>query len=128
MKKRLIFLPFLVLLMGADNCEYKKPSAIKYPQKVEESRNPLVGYDMSVAITIGNHSYIPLNLYADLYGTPNEHVAKILGVIDAFEKSHPDRDTVSWQLDKQQNSGSLPAYISGIWIDHKPRIKLRPVN
>jgi len=76
-------------------------------------------YDLSVAVTVGNHTYIPLNIY----GRPDDHLPEILGVLDAFEKRHPDLEVTSWNLLRDQQAFTTSPYIYGIWINHRPRAK-----
>lgn len=68
-------------------------------------------------ITVGNHSYIPMNIF----NTPSERVMSILEVLQRFENLYPDVRVTGWKIEKQQNSFASTSYIFGLWIDHEPR-------
>lgn len=73
--------------------------------------------NLSVAITIGNHTYIPLNLPGDA----DQNVRSILAVLAAFEKSHSEFKVTGWSIEKQQSAYMEPAFVFGLWVDHEPR-------
>ena len=79
-------------------------------------------YDMTVCVTNGNNSYIPLNFYRC---DPDEKVQEILGALKAFEEAHPDLEVVYWSVEKQQWAHATTARVSGIWVHHR-KVKLPP--
>ncbi|MBI2450107.1 MAG: hypothetical protein HYV47_01065 [Candidatus Nealsonbacteria bacterium] len=106
-----VYLLFIILLIAFTGCG---PSTLKPPVELEPGEQQ---YDMSVVQTIGNRSYIPLNIS----GNPSEHISTILGVLTAFENAHPELEIVSWYIEKQQKAYITSNYIFGIWVDHRLR-------
>ncbi len=91
-----------------------KPSAIRTVGATLQAQ-----YDLSVVVTVGNHSYVPLNID----GEAKDNVQNILGALDAFEKAHPELEVTSWSLLSRQASYSTYGYTYGIWVNHRPRSK-----
>ena len=75
---------------------------------------------LSKAVTNGNHTYIPLNLWPT---SANNHVDVILAIVGAFEKAHPELKVVSWRIEQRPPSYSTIHRIFGIWIDHEPKTR-----
>ncbi len=92
------------------------------PKPVSALKEGDTVYDMTVCVTNGNNSYIPLNFY---HVRADEKAAEVLGVLTAFEKAHPDLEVVSWQIEKQQAAKGASSKIFGIWVHHR-KIKLTP--
>ncbi len=65
--------------------------------------------------TIGNNTYITLNLYGD---KPSNRYLTILLIIKQFEDSNKDLEIIHWNIEKQE-SGLDGYHIFGIWIQHK---------
>lgn len=103
-------LPILIFAALVVGCSSSRPvSAVK--------ALPANAYDMSVVVTVGNHSYIPINLD----GKPNENVDVILGALKAFESANPNLEVTGWQIEKQQLAYVTSPYTYGIWVDHHPK-------
>ena len=104
----------LTTLAGLAGCdEQKLPSAIQ--SKTEMVTQPEI--NVSVALTIGDHTWVPLNLEAN----PSDRVRDILLVLSAFEKAHQELEIVGWKIEKNQRTYNAQAYIYGLWIDHRPK-------
>jgi len=69
--------------------------------------------DLSLGTTVGNHTYLPLNLK----GPPDNHVQEILQVLDTFEKAHPELEVTSWSAETSQQSN----FTYGLWVNHRPK-------
>ena len=69
--------------------------------------------------TIGNHSYIPINLYGQ---HPSDRSDLILRILKAFEEEHPELEMTGWKLEFTPLNGDSRGTIYGIWVDHKPRM------
>lgn len=110
MKLKLLF-PVLILAVLVVGCGggSKPVSAVK--------ALPADAYDMSVVVTVGNHSYIPINLD----GRPDQQVGVILGTLQAFESTHPNLEVTGWQIEKEQRAYNTSDYIFGMWVDHRPK-------
>ncbi|MBI3633969.1 MAG: hypothetical protein HY226_06820 [Candidatus Vogelbacteria bacterium] len=77
-----------------------------------------VGYDLSVADTQGNHTYIPINRI----GTPVNFKNDILRILYEFETTHSnDLRVTNWKIEKDQETHFTQAFVFGIWIDHEPK-------
>jgi hypothetical protein len=68
-------------------------------------------------ITIGNNTYLPLNLQ----DFPPRNVKEILAALKNFEKTNPDLEILFWTIEQLQK----PSYCRtcGIWVYHRPRQK-----
>lgn len=108
--------------MGWFSSEPKKPPAREdvfnpHPKAPSQLHN----LDFSWVITLGNHSYVPLNLM----GNPAGNAQSILRVLQAFEMEHIGWQIVNWHIEKQQAGGmrllDSRDYVYGIWIDHEPK-------
>ncbi len=99
-----------IALAGCDSSEPSEPSVVQKKQVQVVER-----YDMSAVVTVGNHSYLPLNLP----GNPSQHVSLILGALQAFEKAHPEWRITGWRIEKRQAGYAVQAYIFGLWVDHE---------
>lgn len=103
-----------VLSLG---CERKPP-----PSAFVLAEAPPVSpeaFNFAVAVTRGNHTYIPVN--AIQYGP---YQVRILELVAAFEQAHPEFEVLYFELKevKQDRSGST-TYISGLWLHHRPKPK-----
>jgi len=74
-------------------------------------------FNFDVAITRGNHTYIPINRQ----GNPHGVATKILELVESFENSHPELSITEFQIEKQQTAHGVSDYIYGIWLHHKPK-------
>lgn len=72
-------------------------------------------YDLSVVVTVGNHSYIPLNLS----GPASMHTTEILGVVDAFEKAHSELVVGGFDVESRQDE--MNSHLNGVWVHHRPK-------
>lgn len=111
----LIFI-FSILFYG---CEvYHRESSVElYPPNPPPGKKSQVeiSFNKDKVITIGNHSYIPLNLAGD----PDEYAEVILNVLKQFESAHPEFEISDWKIEKQQSTEDRTDRIFGLWIDHK---------
>lgn len=111
------------LTMGCErkttyNGVLKSPPNIGIQNPVKE-----IDPDFSVVKTVGNHSYIPLNIQAENVGSeiPSDHVVEILNVLDAFESAHPELEIIGWSIEKNQPAHGTPGVIFGLWVNHRPK-------
>jgi hypothetical protein len=93
----------------------QKPSVIVPP--VEAGANNVPTFDFSRAVTVGNHSYLSIQIE----GMPAGHVDEVLAILNGFEQAYPELKVTGWRVEKQQNSKTTSDYIFGIWVDHEPR-------
>jgi len=70
-------------------------------------------------ITIGNNTYIPMNLWE----RPARKVQTILWILKTFEEQSPELKVVCWKIEKQQTTYLGSKIIFGIWIQHEPNKK-----
>ena len=77
-----------------------------------EGTNPLYK-----AITVGNHSYIPLNIV----GNSSQHFQTILEALQNFETSNPALHVTSFSVDSNTGYHASNDFILGIWLTHEPR-------
>lgn len=77
-----------------------------------------VSADVSKIITVGNHSYAPVDLNEE---RPSNKVDEILNLLAEFEKKHPELEVTHWHIEKQQSAHTTGQKIFGIWIDHRPK-------
>lgn len=110
MNKFVWTLIFLSLMLGSCDFDERRPSVIS--KTVSTQR-----INLDVGITVGNHTYLPLNIK----GNPNEHVQEILEVLESFEKKYPGLEVISWNIEKIQSGYVTTAYIFGIWVDTRPK-------
>lgn len=74
------------------------------------------------AITVGNHSWVPINcIGGDYEDLTNDDAKLILGVLSEFEQAHPELEVVGWKQELKHESHYRYFYIFGIWIDHKAK-------
>lgn len=102
-----LFIVFMFLMIG---CEEEKESVIKKTTILEK-------INLEVGTTVGNHTYLPVNIY----GVPADHVQEILQILFAFEKEHPELEITSWSIEKQPDVYARDPYIFGIWLNHRPK-------
>lgn len=103
---------------------HQSQGAIKF-EKIDGAL--IASYDMSTVETIGNHSWIPLNIdknTGEREVLPSEYRLFILGALLAFEKEYPHLEITNWRIERDQGANHPKAWnakIYGLWIDHKPR-------
>ena len=69
-------------------------------------------------LTIGNNSFVPLNLKGDIQ---DAGVARIILLAEAsFEKYNPDKKVLVWTVEKQPDSSATHPKIFGLWAHHEP--------
>lgn len=106
---------FVALSTASFGCgSHASPSVLRKDRTVDTTE-----YNMDVAVTIGNRSYIPINQD----GAPSDNVDMILRVLGAFEKAHPELTVTDWKIEKQQKAYTTGEKIFGIWVDHRPKGK-----
>lgn len=114
--KKLIFVLFAVATLAVSGCNMTpKSTALK-----QESENPMPihrQYDLSVVRTQGNFSYIPINQRVQ----PSDMIPDILGLLDSFEKLHPDLEVVGWDIEEMQSTYGARIGIEGIWVTHRKK-------
>ncbi len=109
MKKNCIFVLFFFLILSFLGCtDGNKESVVV-------SKQTATSIDFSSVITIGNHSYVPINIVDE----PSDQNLLILGIINDFEEKYPELEITHWQIEKQQAAYATSPYIFGLWIDHK---------
>ncbi len=108
-----------MMIILAVNFSSKAPPSQVQPSHSVLDRDP-AGYDindMSKVVTLGNSSYIPLNIN----GTSDEHHHLLLEVLQRFRELHPE-----WEVELRtiteipRYSGANPS-VQGIWVDHTPK-------
>ena len=104
---------FILIFNGCEN--YNHESSIEIYDSSETQ--PEINLNKEKIITIGDHSYVPINLW----GTPDEHAETILNIIKQFENIHQELEVTDWKVEKEQGAWGASNLIFGIWIDHKPR-------
>jgi len=82
-----------LLCLNAGCSEEQPPSFLKSRQ-VE-----VPTYNMNVVVTVGNHTYIPLNLFRE---QPSNNTTEILKVLEEFENTHPEFQVTDWKIEEQQ--------------------------
>lgn len=111
MRKTFFAMLLVVVIGGMVGCA-DEPSAITQPENINETT-----IDLSVTRTIGNHTYIPLNID----GAASKNITVILAVLDAFEKTRPELEITSWSLLNDQVAYVTRPWVYGIWVNHKPK-------
>ncbi|HEY4506090.1 MAG TPA: hypothetical protein VJJ24_01415 [Candidatus Paceibacterota bacterium] len=116
----LIALATLVTLNGCDQ-PTTPPDARKTSVIVERKPPALNGIDLTLEVTIGNCTYIPVNHD----GLPDPVLA--LQIRDQFKRDHPDLEITSWQLywipgryNESAGFGWVGIYWKGMFVDHRP--------
>ncbi len=107
----LLFIAVIFIIIACSGNAKSGPSVL-VENVVEKGSEP--NYDFGIVTTVGNYSYIPLNVY----GSGEEHVSKILAVLDAFEKSHTQFEVISWNLQEQPRGYGVYPQLYGIWVHH----------
>jgi len=78
--------------------------------------------DVNSTVTKGNHSYVPIFVKWSDYEKKQKAATGILSALDAFEKAHPELEVTGWHsMYNYTNNASIPNYMDGLWIDHRPR-------
>lgn len=110
--RKILILLFVLFIIGglASGCGANSPGVLTKTTSVET-------VNLDLGVTIGNHTYLPLNIDGD----PSQHVQEILLIVDAFEKAHPEWEITSWNLEGAHSTYARLAYTYGIWIDHRPK-------
>jgi len=104
-------------------------SCAQDPKQAEEQQRSVIDSRSIVdsigeTITIGNHSWIPLDwnysrTYSMVEGIGTFEVWNILSVMDCFELEKPWFDLIDWKLEVTHTSYSHNQRVYGIWVDHK---------
>ncbi len=94
--------------------EEKGVSALQTDTSVITSK---LAVDLSVAKTIGNNTYIPLNFD----GSSCQIVSEILRIKNVFEKAHPELEITSWETNQSHASYFYSPRVYGLWAHHKPK-------
>lgn len=109
-----IFAAILILVI-ATGCVGNNQSGNNQSVVNTNPETTQVSYDMSLVITVGNRSYIPINEF----GKPGDDPSSILFILEAFEDTHPELEVIGWEIDKQQRAHYTSPKIFGIWVDHR---------
>lgn len=122
---------FVVAIVGIiaavviPSIRYTAPAPQQSAIKFEKAEGALTAsYDMKAVETVGNHSWMPLNINSrtsDHNPQPAEYRLFILSALLAFEKEHPELEVVSWKIEQHQYAVTTESVIYGLWIDHRPR-------
>lgn len=128
-----VFVPlFALALLGA--CGQAKPlpappSAMRVPNAGERGNNSK--FDLSVARTVGNGTWIPINRpylqytqrFWDTIGLCEnaDMPLQLLEVIAAFEEAHPELEVYGRQIEWQQNSKTTSSFCFGVYLFHRPQ-------
>jgi len=91
-------------------------AACSYELVVDAQPHDASPYMTEIA-TNGDHSYIPINLEANI----SDEYPLILNILALFELEHPNLEVVDWKLQYKDSANSSYSYIYGIWIDHRPK-------
>lgn len=110
--KKVILLMVLVLVVGC-GMNITGPSVLVEKTSVQTEQS----FNLDVVITVGNHSYIPINA-RQIEVLSTKLVPTILNLLDAFEKKHPNLEVTGWDLLQSQADSSS---VYGLWVDHKPK-------
>jgi len=105
------------LFLAACNHDLPEEESALVEENLGDDRTQM-SFDLSVAVTLGNHTYIPLNVKNAM---PKDYVEVILELLDTFERAHPELEMISWKVEWHPSTYDLYPYIYGIWIDHRPR-------
>ena len=107
----------VLVVLGLSGCEKwdQKPSA--FSPAIAPTVQTTESFNLTVAVTTGNHTYIPINRFGD----PAEYVHNILGLVEAFEQKHPELEVTSFQMEKNQSGYATSAFIYGLWLHHRPK-------
>lgn len=72
------------------------------------------------AITVGNHSWIPLDWSSWSEGRISISLSsRILNIVNDFESAKPWLETTDWRLEIRHKGYACGQYIYGIWVDHR---------
>lgn len=108
----LALIVFAATIGFVSGCEINGEAAKRaMKEKIEQAR---IG-SLEHALTIGNHTYIPLNFN----GTPEKYTRPILNTLKFFEQEHPELEVTSWSVGERYTY----TYIYGLWVNHRPRSK-----
>ncbi len=117
-----LFVPLMLLsVIFLPACGGNKPSVVKpSTTHVTQVTTPAT-YDLSVVITVGNRSWIPINRNS----RPADDPSFVLHIVKAFEDAHPELEVIpgGWKIEKDQDALGSRNYFYGIWIDHRPKSK-----
>jgi hypothetical protein len=106
-------IPLLTALSGCDSLVKEGVGTSVVRQKLETK--PARKIDFSSVVTVGNRSYLPLNLL----GNASENHQTILDVLKKFE-DEKKMEITNWKVSERQTS-TTSAFTYGLWIDHKAR-------
>ena len=113
-----IVVPIMVIIYCLHGSEEKSPRQVENERIVAKRMKALEKYQeepASASITIGNHSYIPLNIQESPAFCPKE----ILAALKNFEETHSDLEITNWKV--QEHGGGWGTMTYGLWIDHKKK-------
>ena len=118
MRMRLVFAVVIcVLIVGCEERFVDRSIQVK-GATVKEAIVQETTFDLSKVVTVGNRSWVPLNLP----GSPQEHAKEILDFLKYFEDKK-EVEVVDWKIDKQQSAQGAGEKTFGLWLDHRPRQK-----
>lgn len=112
-----ITLSMILLVVGIGGCEEIPspnvgPSVIQGKVEVKETQ----AINFSSVTTVGNRSYVPLNLM----GNAAKNHQTILNILKKFEDEKKVEIT-NWKISDRQFAHTTQEFTYGLWIDHKPR-------
>ncbi len=113
--KKLIPMLMLVLFVGCSPEVVTFGSGVLIDKPIVQSEQV---FDLGVVMTVGNHSYLPINVKVRYGSIESEMIPTILNILDQFGKKHPDLEVTSWSLFEDQSDESI---LYGLWINHKPK-------
>lgn len=113
MKRVIFFLVFSVTLVGCE-MEIRGQSVLTEKSKVQTEQV----FNLDAVVTVGNHSYIPINVHMGSGNLVNDMVPTILNLLDNFEKKHPELEVTGWNIQQDQRGNNN---VYGLWVNHKPK-------
>lgn len=84
----------------------------------EKPPQPPEAFNLTVAVTRGNHTYVPVNAFSY---PPGFHV-RLLELVEAFEQAHPELEVSCFNVEASETNFRNP-YIHGLWLHHRPKPK-----
>lgn len=110
MKHAIVCIVLSTLVVSVCSCDDSTPQ----PSVLNTQAAP---FNSAAIITIGNHSYLPINKE----GQPSEMVSEILQIISSFETAHPELVVENWSVEKRQSAHVVTPKVYGLWINHHKR-------
>jgi len=93
----------IVLLGTGSGCDTPPPPSV--------FQTKAVNFDWSGVVTLGNHSYLPINRE----GNAADMAWDILHMLNTLEESHSHLVVDTWAIEERSN------YVCGLWINHHPK-------